>query len=92
MVEKTPKTQKYFDDQLDDEDVLLVFRKHPVVMRKGLVLAMFGPLLGIIPVFVRPTLGFGWFFGGLAAGFVACFVTGAATGLVTAFTAGLAAG
>lgn len=60
--------QKYFKDQFDDEEVLLVFRKHPVVMRKGLVLAMLGPLLGVIPVAVKPTLGFGWFFGGIAAG------------------------
>jgi uncharacterized membrane protein YdbT with pleckstrin-like domain len=60
--------QKYFKDQFDDEDVLLVFRKHPVVMRKGLVLAMLGPLLGVIPVAVKPTLGFGWFFGGMGLG------------------------
>ncbi len=64
------KTQKYFADQMDDEDVLLVFRKHPVVMRKGLVFAMIGPLLGVIPAALKPTLGFGWFFGGLAAGVV----------------------
>lgn len=62
--------QKYFKDQFDDEEVLLVFRKHPVVMRKGLVLAMLGPLLGVIPVAVKPTLGFGWFFGGMAAGII----------------------
>jgi len=60
--------QKYFDDQFDDEEVLFVFRKHPVVMRKGLVFGMLGPLLGIIPAAIRPELGFGWFFGGLAAG------------------------
>lgn len=59
---------KYFADQFDDEDVLYVFHKHPVVMRKGLVLAMLGPLAGIIPVAVMPTLGFGWFFGGLGGG------------------------
>ena len=64
------KKQKYFADQFDDEEVLMVFRKHPVVMRKGLVLAMMGPLLGVIPAAIKPTLGFGWFFGGLAAGFV----------------------
>jgi hypothetical protein len=60
--------KKYFEDQFDDEEVLHVFRKHPVVMRKGLVLAMLGPLLGIIPAAIKPTLGFGWFFGGLAFG------------------------
>ena len=62
--------QKYFADQFDDEEVLYVFHKHPVVMRKGLVLAMLGPLIGIIPAAVKPDLGFGWFFGGLAAGFL----------------------
>jgi hypothetical protein len=61
---------KYFEDQFDDEEVLYVFRKHPVVMRKGLILAMFGPLIGVIPATIRPELGFGWFFGGLAAGIV----------------------
>lgn len=63
-------TDKYFADQFDDEEVLLVFRKHPIVMRKGLVLALIGPLLGVIPAAIKPTLGFGWFFGGLAAGFI----------------------
>ena len=64
------KKQKYFADQFDDEEVLMVFRKHPVVMRKGLVMALMGPLVGVIPAAIKPTLGFGWFFGGLAAGFV----------------------
>ena len=59
---------KYFEDQFDDEEVLYVFRKHPIVMRKGLVLGMLGPLIGIIPAAVKPDLGFGIFFGGLAGG------------------------
>lgn len=66
MAEKT----KYFADQFDDEEVLFVFHKHPVVMRKGLVLAMMGPLVGVLPVAIKPTLGFGWFFGGLLAGVI----------------------
>lgn len=61
---------KYFDDQFDDEEVLFVFRKHPVVMRKGLILAMFGPLIGVLPATFKPELGFAWFFGGLLAGIV----------------------
>jgi uncharacterized membrane protein YdbT with pleckstrin-like domain len=62
--------QKYFADQLDDEEVLFVFRKHPIIMRKGLVFGMLGPLFGVIPAAIWPSLGFGWFFGGLAGGFV----------------------
>lgn len=59
---------KYFADQFDDEEVLAVFRKHPIVMRKGLVLGSIGPLLGVIPAAIKPELGFGWFFGGLIVG------------------------
>lgn len=69
MAETAKQTHhKYFEDQFDDEEVLYVFRKHPVVMRKGLVLAMLGPLVGIIPAAINPGLGFGVFFGGLAVG------------------------
>ena len=71
MAEEDKKSkQKYFEDQFDDEEVLFVFHKHPIVMRKGLVLGMLGPLIGIIPAAIRPELGFGYFFGGLAAGIV----------------------
>jgi hypothetical protein len=61
---------KYFDGQFDDEEVLFVFRKHPVVMRKGLVFGLIGPVLGVLPAGIDPQLGFGAFFGGLAIGFV----------------------
>lgn len=64
------KHHKYFEDQFDDEEVLYVFRKHPIVMRVGLVLGMLGPLIGVLPAAIKPTLGFGAFFGGLAAGCV----------------------
>lgn len=37
---------KYFADQFDDETVLYVFRKHPIVMRKGIVLWAAGMLAG----------------------------------------------
>lgn len=63
-----PTQPKYFEDQFDDEEVLFVFRKHPIVMRKGLVLGMLGPLLGIIPAAIWPELGFAAFFAGLAIG------------------------
>ncbi len=61
---------RYFKDQFDDESVLYVFRKHPVVMRKGLVFGLFGPLIGVLPSAFRPQLGFGYFFGGLIVGFI----------------------
>src|SRR5882757_4907364 len=68
MAEAKQKPEKYFADQFDDESVLFVFRKHPVVMRKGLVFGLLGPLLGIIPAAIKPDLGFGVFFGGLILG------------------------
>jgi hypothetical protein len=61
---------KYFSDQFEDEEVLYVFRKHPVVMRKGLIIAMFMIMLGAIPAAIKPDLGFGWFFGGVGIGFI----------------------
>lgn len=59
---------KYFEDQFDDEEVLFVFRKHPIVMRLGLVLGMLGPLVGVLPAAIDPNLGMGIFFVGLAGG------------------------
>lgn len=52
------KREKLFDDQFDDEEVLYVFRKHPVVMRKGLVIASVAILLPVLFIgaltFLRP--------------------------------------
>jgi len=59
---------KHFKEQFDDEEVLFVFRKHPVVMRKGLILACVALLIGMIPALIKPT--YGYFFGGLAGGLV----------------------
>jgi len=59
---------KHFKEQFDDEEVLLVFRKHPVVMRKGFVLASVALLLGVVPSLFKPE--FSWFFGGLGLGFL----------------------
>lgn len=61
---------KQFEEQFDDEKVLFLFRKHPVVMRRGLILGLLGPVIGIIPTAIWPELGFGYFFGGLAVGIV----------------------
>jgi len=66
--EQPKKPQKYFPDQFDDEEVLFVFRKHPIVMRRGLILAMVALLLGTVPALIKPE--FSYFFGGLGAGFV----------------------
>ena len=49
---------KYFEDQMDDEEVLYVFRKHPIVMRKGLVIGslglLVGPLYTLILTYTQP--------------------------------------
>lgn len=60
--------EKYFADQFDDEEVLYVFRKHPVVMRKGLIFGMLSLLLGVIPSLFIPD--YSVFFGGLIGGFI----------------------
>ena len=44
--DKVATKHKYFPDQFDDEEVLYVFRKHPIVMRKGLIFASIGLLVG----------------------------------------------
>ncbi len=53
-----PKPDKYFEDQFDDEEVLYVFRKHPVVMRRGLMIAMsawlIGPVYTLALTYLRP--------------------------------------
>ncbi len=46
MVKKSEPI-RYFKEQFDDEEVLLVFRKHPIVMRKGLI---FGSIALLIPM------------------------------------------
>ncbi len=63
---------RYFKDQFDDEEVLLVFRKHPVVMRKGLIFASVALLLGTIPSLFKPEPS--WFFIGLGVGFIVCIL------------------
>jgi hypothetical protein len=69
---KEKKRKQHFKEQFDDEETLLVFRKHPVVMRKGLILAMFGLLLGVIPALVKPEYSVFFFgvMGGLVLGLI----------------------
>ena len=42
------KHKQQFDGQLADEEVLLVFRRHPIVMRKGLIITSVFILVGAI--------------------------------------------
>lgn len=66
---------KYFADQYEDEEVLMVFNKHPIVMRKGLIYGMLAIALGTIPSFIWPTmqaLGLG-LLGGFFLGFLVFF-------------------
>lgn len=70
--EEKPEKPKYFKEQFDDEEVQLVFRKHPIVMRKGLILAAIGLLAGMIPALIKPT--YGWFFSGLGGGMLLAII------------------
>ncbi|HEY5268370.1 MAG TPA: PH domain-containing protein [Candidatus Saccharimonadales bacterium] len=63
---------KHFEDQLDNEEVLLVFRKHPVVMRRGLIISMTCLLVGVLPSIVKPVISY--FFIGLGIGFVVAII------------------
>lgn len=64
---------KYFSDQFDDEEVLYVFRKHPIVMRKGLIIGMVawlvGPVYTLALTYLRPDNmpSVNFFFGSLIA-------------------------
>ena len=45
---------KDFETQFDDEELLYVFRKHPVVMRKSLIVGSLAILLGVLPSLLKP--------------------------------------
>jgi uncharacterized membrane protein YdbT with pleckstrin-like domain len=70
------RPQKLFEDQFDDEEVLFMFRKHPIVMRKGLIISsvavLAGPLYTLAMTYLKPdnppTVNF--FFLSIAASFV----------------------
>lgn len=79
--ESVKPRKKHFKEEFEDEDTLLVFRKHPIVMRKGLILAAFGMLVGPIYTLILsyidknnpPSLAF--FFASLLASFIlACIL------------------
>lgn len=65
-------TEKHFEDQFDDEEVLFMFRKHPVVMRKGLIISMLAILLGTVPALIKPEMSY--FIGGLIGGFILAII------------------
>lgn len=52
------KPEKSFEGQFDDEDVLFVFRRHALVMRKGLVISLsswlIGPIVVLVLTYMRP--------------------------------------
>jgi len=58
MAEAEQTPTKYFEDQFDDEEVLFVFHKHPIVMRRGLVIGilawLLGPIVTLILTYARP--------------------------------------
>jgi hypothetical protein len=70
------KPLKYFADQFDNEEVLYVFRKHPIVMRKGLIIGLsawlVGPVYTLALTYLRPNNypSIGFFFGSLVASIV----------------------
>lgn len=45
---KSGEPVRYFKEQFDDEEVLMVFHKHPIVMRKGLIFASIGLLIPML--------------------------------------------
>lgn len=78
MSEKTSHTEgksKHFKEQFDEEETLLVFRKHAVVMRKGMVLFALGFLIGIVPAMIKPEYSYliGGLIGGLILGSILLF-------------------
>lgn len=54
--EPTEGPVRYFKEQFEDEEVLLVFKKHPIVMRKGLIFGSFGMLVPMLYILVAESL------------------------------------
>lgn len=56
--EAASKAHRYFEDQFDDEEVQFVFRKHPISMRKGLIIGMslwlVGPVIMLALTYIQP--------------------------------------
>jgi uncharacterized membrane protein YdbT with pleckstrin-like domain len=74
--EATEETHPHqFEGQYDDEEILLVFRRHPVAMRKGLYLLLILSALGSLPVLFAPleSQSYFVFMGAFALGFLSFF-------------------
>lgn len=52
--DKKAKKFEQFDGQHEDEEVFAVFRRHPVVMRKGLIGMLVVILISMLPITFRP--------------------------------------
>lgn len=80
MAKDKDTQSKHFPDQFDDEEVLFVFRKHPVVMRRGLIIAcaamLAGPVYTFILTYTRPDNlpSIGFFFGSIGVSFIIAMV------------------
>src|SRR5690554_8224867 len=80
MAKAKTQTEKLFADQYDDEEVLFLFRKHPIVMRKGFIIAaisvLIGPLITLGLTYARPNdpPSMGFFFLSLLLSIVLCVV------------------
>jgi hypothetical protein len=61
-----PSEHADFPGQHEGEEIELMFRHHPVVMRRGLIMACFAVLLGTIPTLFWPT--YAVYFTGLTIG------------------------
>ena len=67
--------KELFDGQHDDEEILMVFRRHPIVMRWGLIAILIGILIGMIPITIWPdNLKLLWYvLGGMGLGGLVLF-------------------
>lgn len=75
MKDQTPQNEKQFDGQHDDESVVLVFRRHPIAMRKGFYALLIPFVVASLPVLIWPTSFTLLYvaFGGLGVGLILFF-------------------
>ncbi len=68
--EEVKKQKPDFRGQHDGEDVQMLFRKHPISARRGLIYSMLALLAGTIPSLINPVMSLLWLglLGGLILG------------------------